>query len=40
MVKPAEVVARTWGTPEDVTLHAESPGPPEPTAWDSKSPSE
>jgi len=36
----AEVVARTWGTPEDVTLRAETPVPAEPTAWDGKSPSE
>ncbi|TMB40781.1 MAG: LysM peptidoglycan-binding domain-containing protein [Deltaproteobacteria bacterium] len=32
----AEVVARTWGTPEDVTLRAASPATAEPTAWDAR----
>ena len=32
----AEVVARTWGTPEDVTLRAATPTPAEPTAWDTR----
>jgi len=36
----AEVVARTWGTPEDVTLRAESRGPPEATAREGENPSE
>jgi len=36
----AEVVARAWGTPEDVTLRAASPDLPEPTAREGENPSE
>ena len=35
-LRVAEVVARMWGTAEDVTLGPANPAPAEPTAWDAR----